>query len=471
MSFFYNLEARAQQINSLLCVGLDPHPQDLPQPTPEAALAFCTNLVDATQDLALAYKPNIAFFEAMGSAGLDALKQLIASIPPEIPVLLDAKRGDIASTAEAYARAAFEDLRASAITLNPYLGHDSITPFIRDADHGAFLVCKTSNPGSEDLQDVPLVTGKPVYEHLASLARTWDTQDNIGLVVGATFPEALKRVRKAAPTLWILAPGVGAQGGSLQNALQAGLRPDGLGMIIPVSRGISRAEDPRLAAKTIVEQINQFRQTWEATPPTVDLYQHDQLAKALFKAGCIKFGDFTLKSGLQSPVYIDLRILVSHPKLLFKVASAYYLILESLTFDRLAAIPYTAIPIATAVSLQGKWPLIYPRKEVKEYGTKAAIEGAYAPKERIAVIDDLTTTGLSKFEIIEQLTRETLTVEDIVVLIDRESGANQKLLKAGYRLHAVFTLTRLVNLLAEQNLITTAQEEAVLEFIRETSAG
>ena len=471
MSFFSNLEARARQVNSLLCVGLDPHPEDLPEPTAEAALTFCTNIVEATQDLALAYKPNIAFFEALGSAGLEALKKLVASIPPEIPVILDAKRGDIASTADAYARAAYEYLGASAITLNPYLGHDSIMPFVQEPNHGAFLVCKTSNPGSEDLQDVPLVTGKPVYEHLASLARTWDTQDNIGLVVGATFPEALKRVRKAAPTLWILAPGVGAQGGSLQDALQAGLRPDGLGMIIPVSRGISRAKNPRQAAKTIVEQINQFRKNWNAIPHTVDLYQHDQLAKALFEAGCIKFGNFTLKSGLQSPVYIDLRILVSHPKLLFKVASAYYLILESLTFDRLAAIPYTAIPIATAVSLQGKWPLIYPRKEVKEYGTKAAIEGEYSPKERVAVIDDLTTTGLSKFEIIEQLTREELIVEDIVVLIDRESGANQTLLDAGYRLYAVFTLTRLVNLLAKQNLITTGQEETVLEFIRETSAG
>lgn len=471
MSFIANLEERARQINSLLCVGLDPHPEDLPEPTPEAALAFCTALVEATQDLALAYKPNIAFFEAMGSRGLDALKTLIAAIPSDIPVILDAKRGDIASTAAAYARAAFVELEASAITLNPYLGRDSVTPFIEDEEKGVFLLCKTSNPGSEDLQDVPLVTGSPVYEHIASLARAWNTSNNIGLVVGATFPEALKRVRKAAPTLWILAPGVGAQGGSLEDALQAGLRPDGLGMIVPVSRGISRAEDPRQAAKEIVARINQFRETWQAAPPTIDHYQHHQLARLLFEAGCIKFGEFTLKSGLQSPIYIDLRILPSHPKLLFKVASAYYLILESLTFDRLAAIPYTAIPIATAVSLQGLWPLIYPRKEVKDYGTKAAIEGKYSPGERVAVIDDLTTTGLSKFETIEKLTGEGLTVEDIVVLIDRESGANQKLLEAGYRLHAVFTLTRLAGLLEEQGLISGDQKQAVLDFIRETGAG
>lgn len=468
MSFFSALEARARQINSLLCVGLDPHPADLEAPTAEAALKFSLDLVEQTKDLALAYKPNAAFFEAFGSTGFEALKSLIAQIPPEVPVILDAKRGDIASTAEAYARSAFDNLQAGAITLNPYLGQDSLTPFLEYPAKGAFLLCKTSNPGAADLQDFPLVTGKPVYEHIATLARTWNTKNNIGLVVGATHPDALKRVRKAAPTLWILAPGVGAQGGSLADALQAGLRPDGLGLLVTVSRGISRAKNPREAAKAIIEQINQFRQSWTVAPPTVDHYQYHQLAKELFEAGIVKFGDFTLKSGLQSPIYIDLRMLVSYPKLLFKVASAYYLILESLTFDRLAAIPYTAIPIGTAISLQGKWPLIYPRKEVKEYGTKSAIEGAYQPGDRIAVIDDLTTTGLSKFEIIEKLSGEGLRVEDIVVLIDRESGANQKLMEAGFRLHPVFTLTQLVNILAEQKLISAEQKQAVLDFIEAT---
>ena len=468
MSFFSDLEKRAQQINSLLCIGLDPHIADLPEPTIEAALTFCKDIVKATEDYALAYKPNIAFFEAFGSEGYQALKTLIASIPSEIPVILDAKRGDIASTADAYAYSAFEVLGAQAITLNPYLGYDSITPFIKDPKNGAFLVCKTSNPSASDIQDIPLVSGKPVYEHLASLARGWNTQNNIGLVVGATYPSALRRVRKAAPTLWILSPGVGVQGGSLEDTLKAGLRPDGLGVMITISRGISRAKDPREAAENFVNQINAFRQMWTETPQKVDPYQHHALAKALFEAGCIKFGDFTLKSGLHSPIYIDLRILASHPQLLFKVATAYSLILESLTFDRLAAIPYTAIPIGTAVSLQGKWPLIYPRKEVKDYGTKAKIEGVYHPGERVAVIDDLTTTGLSKFEIIETLTHENLMIEDIIVLIDRESGANEKLIEAGYRLHAVFTLSKLVNLLEEQGMITAEQSQAVKNFIQES---
>jgi uridine monophosphate synthetase len=470
MSFFSRLEEHAKQINSLLCIGLDPHIIELPKPTADAALEFCLDLVNATHDLALAFKPNIAFFEAFGGQGYQALATLIASIPPEVPILLDAKRGDIASTADAYSHAAFDILGAHAITLNPYLGFDSLTPFIKDPEKGAFLVCKTSNPGSSDIQDIPLVSGKPVYEHVASLARGWNTQDNIGLVVGATHPTALKRVRKAAPSLWILAPGVGAQGAGLEDALQAGLRPDGLGMIIPISRAISRADDPRQAAEDFISRINTFRENWTESPHDIDPYRHMDLAKALFEAGCIKFGDFTLKSGLQSPIYIDLRMLASHPTLLFKVASAYYLILESLTFDRMAAIPYTAIPIGTAVSLQGKWPLIYPRKEIKEYGTKAKIEGEYQSGERIVVLDDLTTTGISKFEIIETLTLEGLQVEDIVVLIDRESGANEKLVNAGLRLHAVFTLTKLVSILGEQGLITADQEQTVENFIQDSKA-
>ena len=177
-----------------------------------------------------------------------ALRDVIAAVPDEVPVLLDAKRGDIASTAEAYARAAFETLGADAITLSPYLGHDSLEPFLADPARGVFLLCKTSNPGAGDLQDLPLADRIPaqrLFERVAELARGWNVNDNLGLVVGATHPEALAAVRKVAPELWILAPGVGAQGGDLEAALSAGLRADGLGLLVPVSRQISRAADPQ----------------------------------------------------------------------------------------------------------------------------------------------------------------------------------------------------------------------------------
>jgi len=269
-SFFSFLEKRVDDSSSLLCVGLDPHIPDLStssrhrlkQPTAAAALDFCLTLVKQTAPYAAAFKPNAAFFEIFGAEGWVALKQVIEAIHEEsirlgsmIPVILDAKRGDIASTAEAYARSAFENLGAHCITLNPYLGKDSIDPFIQDQEKGVFLLCKTSNPGSGDLQDLQLENGMTLYEHVAKLAQAWNTKNNIGLVVGATHPEALARVRSAAPDLWFLAPGVGAQGGELESALKAGMRKDGKGILLPVSRGISRAENPRQAAAELRDQI------------------------------------------------------------------------------------------------------------------------------------------------------------------------------------------------------------------------
>ncbi len=259
------MNARVNQVNSLLCIGLDPHPADLRGTGAEAAGEFCMRLIEAAADVAAAFKPNAAFFEAFGAEGVETLHRVISAIPDEIPVILDAKRGDIASTAQAYARAAFDAMGADAITVSPYLGYDSIEPFLINPEKGVFLLCKTSNTGSGDLQDLRLqseVGGEPgrmVYEHIALLAAQWNRSNNLGLVVGATHPDALARVRLLAPDLWFLAPGVGAQGGDLQTALQAGLRADGLGMLLPVSRSISRAGDPRQAALDLRQQINQFR--------------------------------------------------------------------------------------------------------------------------------------------------------------------------------------------------------------------
>ncbi len=267
-SFFSFLEKRVDDCSSLLCIGLDPHVNDLSAPTAASARDFCLNLVKQTSRYAAAFKPNAAFFEIFGSEGWTALKDVIDAIQEEsnrmgsmIPVILDAKRGDIASTAEAYAKSAFESLGVHCITLSPYLGKDSIDPFIQNSEKGVFLLCKTSNPGSGDLQDLRVTVNDGqssivyLYEHVAKLAQEWNTKHNIGLVVGATHVDAMKRVRAAAPDLWFLAPGVGAQGGELESALAAGLRNDGKGMLIPVSRGIGRAEKPSLAAAELRDQI------------------------------------------------------------------------------------------------------------------------------------------------------------------------------------------------------------------------
>jgi uridine monophosphate synthetase len=282
-TFFSFLERRVDDCSSLLCVGLDPRIPDLKEPTAASALDFCLNLVKQTAPCAAAFKPNAAFFEVFGAEGWAALKQVIEAIREEsnrlgsrIPVILDAKRGDIASTAEAYAKSTFENLGADCITLNPYLGKDSIEPFIKDREKGVFLLCKTSNPSSGDLQDLTVdgrrwtvedsrstVNGPqsmPLYEYVAHLARQWNTRNNIGLVVGATYPETLARVRAVAPDLWFLVPGVGTQGGDLESALRAGLRKDGKGLLINVSRGISRATNPAKVAEEIRDQILEIRE-------------------------------------------------------------------------------------------------------------------------------------------------------------------------------------------------------------------
>jgi uridine monophosphate synthetase len=470
-SFFSNLEERARKIDSLLCVGLDPHLEDLPQPSAQAAYSYCLGVIEATADLALAFKPNAAFFEIHGQSGWEALRRVIAAVPPEIPVILDAKRGDIASSARAYARAIFEGLGAAAMTANPYLGGDALEPLIEDPQRGVFLLCKTSNPGAGDLQDLTVEAGElaglQVYEAVARLAQGWNRNGNLGLVVGATHPGALRRVRALAPDLWFLAPGIGAQGGDLPQALHAGLRSDGLGVLVNASRSIARASDPRQVARSLVDQINAVRHTHRAEehPVAISADFPAALADGLLEAGCVKFGQFTLKSGLQSPIYIDLRQLASYPELLARVARAYLPLLRELTFDRLAALPYAALPIATAISLQGSWPMLYPRKEAKDYGTQASIEGVYHPGERVVVIDDLATTGGSKFEAIQKLVAVGLRVSDVVVLIDRQSGAARALQEAGHHMHAVFTLSQLLDYWEDADKIPGEKIAAVRRFL------
>jgi uridine monophosphate synthetase len=466
MTFFDRLAEAARRNNSLLCVGLDPMSERL-MPG-EDLYGFGQRVVDATADLVCAFKPNFAFYEAAGLAGLDALQRTVDYIHQAagVLVILDAKRGDIGSTAQAYARAAFEVWGADALTVNPYLGGDSVAPFTAFADRGAFVLCHTSNPGAVDLQTLP-VEGRPLYEVVAEKAGAWGT----GLVVGATYPAALARVRALAPEAWILLPGVGAQGGDLEAALAAGLRADGLGVVVNSSRGIIYAEHPRQAALDLRARIEAAR----ASAAAQVLDSRAQLAMALADIGAVQFGDFTLASGKHSPIYIDLRLLASHPQVLRQVGHAYADLLRrelglgvsgaSGEGIRLAAIPYAAMAIGTAVSLGTGLPMVYPRKEVKAHGTARQIEGEFRPGERAIVLDDLITTGGSKLAAIAPLEAAGLEVRDVVVLIDREQGGREELEAAGYRLHAVLRLGELLEMLVGTGRISAGQREKVAAFL------
>jgi orotidine-5'-phosphate decarboxylase len=250
MRFIEKLRRKAAENRSWLCVGLDPDPERLPSPLRgrdlrTAIYEFLTRIIEATSDLVCAYKPNIAFYEALGTGFIELLGQLRERIPADIPVILDAKRGDIASTSEKYAVAAFDVFGCDAVTVSPYLGYDSIEPFLSYRDRGIFLLCRTSNPGARDLQDL-VCEGRPLYEVVAERAKAWRArgEGELGLVVGATYPEELKRVRAiVGDEMALLVPGVGAQGGDLAEAVRAARNSRGENAIISVSRGVLYASD------------------------------------------------------------------------------------------------------------------------------------------------------------------------------------------------------------------------------------
>ena len=270
MNFAEKLTNATKKNKSLLCVGLDPDPKLMPDKV--GIFEFNKAIIEATADLVCAYKPNLAFYEALGSEGLDALKQTVKYIPDDVPVIGDAKRGDIGNTAKAYARAIFDNLNFDATTVNPYLGFDSIEPFIQYTNKGVFILCRTSNTGAVDFQSLRCETEehsyRPLFELVALKASQWNTYGNIGLVVGATYLEELRLIRNSHPDMPLLIPGIGAQGGDLASVVRYGVNAQGEKAIINSSRQIiyaSKGKDFAQAARRVAlslrDQINNYRPT------------------------------------------------------------------------------------------------------------------------------------------------------------------------------------------------------------------
>ncbi len=270
MNFITKLQHAWEKNDTLLCVGLDPNWEKLPphlKDNPDAVFEFCKQIIDATHDLVCAYKPQIAYF-----AGLSAEDQLqrvcdyIRKNYPEIPIILDSKRGDIGSTAEMYAHEAFARFQADAVTVNPYMGHDSAQPFLNYEDKGVVLLCRTSNPGAGDIQDLD-VDGAPLYERVASMiSNSWNNAGNCCIVVGATWPKQMERLRAITGDMPFLVPGVGAQGGDVKSLVEAGQTADGTGLMINSSRAVifagndeKFADAARAVAIETRDLINRFR--------------------------------------------------------------------------------------------------------------------------------------------------------------------------------------------------------------------
>lgn len=273
MTFFEKLDSSVKSNNSLLCIGLDTDvhkiPQHLVNESEDHIFEFNKAIIDATHDLVCAYKPNSAYYEADGIEGLASLEKTIEYINstyPEVPVILDAKRADIGSTSEHYAMAGFDYFKADALTLHPYMGEDSLEFFLKRSDKGCIILCRTSNKGAADFQDL-VVDGKPLYLKVAEKITEWNkTYHNCLMVVGATWPEQMAQIRKIAPEMYFLVPGIGAQGGDLAGTLKAGLRKDKAGLIINAGRSIiyassndDFAEKARAEALRLQGEINKYR--------------------------------------------------------------------------------------------------------------------------------------------------------------------------------------------------------------------
>jgi uridine monophosphate synthetase len=483
MSFFDKLNDAIARNNTLLIVGLDANREMMPQEQlmGEDEEQLRKNLSDwlkmiirETSDLVCAYKPTLGFYEALGVKGLELLSEILATIPENIPIILDAKHGDI-NTSTVFARTIFQQWGVDAITLTPYIGQDHVAPFLVYPDKGVFILAHTSNPGAIALQEYP-TPETPFYLQVIREAQTWGAPEQLFLEVGTNNPEVLAKIRELAPERIILMRSIWAEGGNLKQLLNAGLTKNSDSLLIPIPQDWLSKKELRERVKELQEEINQARnefnsknefscEIWTANVCLLNKHPHQDLILQLYDIGCLMFGEYVQASGAIFSYYIDLRRIISNPQIFHQVLNAYAEILKKLTFDRIAGIPYGSLPTATGLSLLLEYPMIFPRKEVKAHGTRRLIEGNFNPGEKVVVVDDILITGKSAIEGAEKITSSGLIVEDIVVFIDHEEGVKDKLKEKGYQAHSVLSISEITETLYEAGRINEQQYRSLTSFI------
>ncbi len=480
MNFFDKLNAAIARNQSLLFVGLDPNPEMVPArycsredtaSTINGLWDWLQFIIAETVDVVCAYKPTLGFYQALGAPGLELLAQVMDAIPTHIPVILDAKHGDL-NTSTVFARTVFEEWQVDAITLNPYGGQDNVAPFLVYPSKAVFVLCRTSNPAAIALQEYP-TTESPLYLQIVKESKTWGTPEQLGLEVGTTAPDVLARVRAVAPERVILARSIWEKSGNLTNILSAGLNASGDGLLIPVPQDILGSDNPAKKIQSLRTEINQARtqviregstcSVWLPDVCLLNQHRYFDLILQLYDIGCIMFGSFVQASGATFPYYVDLRKIISNPQIFHQILNAYADILKDLSFDRIAGIPYGSLPTATGLALRLNCPMIFPRKEVKAHGTRRVIEGNFHPGETIVVVDDILISGKSAMEGAQKIKSVGLSVHDIVVFMDHEQGVKDRLRENGYRAHAVLTISEITETLYEAGRIDEEQFKALAE--------
>ncbi|OYQ62974.1 orotidine-5'-phosphate decarboxylase [Pseudanabaena sp. SR411] len=491
MSFASKLRTAIATNQSILCLGLDPNPEVMPDKYkarydsemksgayPDHAVAYLWEwmnfIIQSTANLVCAYKPTLGFYTALGAGGLELLAKTLEAIPPEIPIILDAKHTDLNSST-VIAKTAFEQWGVDAITLSPYLGQDLAARFLMYPDKAIFVSCYSSNTTAQDFQEYPNLE-QPLYLNVVQNCQAWAGMDNLALEIGAANPEALAKVRSLAPerlilarSIWANSQGSGQRIENLAAILNAGLDANGGGLILPVNQDALAIGEPAQLVRSLRDEVNQAISLTTHQRPTCDLWMpnvclldqaghpHSNLILQLFDIGCITFEETVQASGQVFPYYIDLRRIISNPQVFDAVIGTYAEILQDLKFDRIAGIPYGSLPTASGLALRLNFPLIFPRKEVKAYGARRLIEGNYEAGETIVVVDDILISGKSAIEGAQKIESCGLKVRDIVVFIDHESGVCDRIQESGYSPHAVLKISEINETLYQSGRITEKQ--------------